>query len=134
MLRLKDFGDEVFDGSEIKFWVNEPDENLMTANIDMRWKRSLMLIFKEGISNSLKHSNSTLVILDTKLNRNEFEIILEDNGRGFKSDEIKSGNGIKNMKHFAELLQLKLNIDSEPGRGTRISLKGNFPAKSVNLN
>jgi signal transduction histidine kinase len=100
----------------------------------MEWKRHLMLIFKEGINNSIKHSNSTLVILDTKLDRDEFEILLEDNGRGFKADEIKPGNGIKNMKSRAEILHLQLNVDSEPGKGTRISVKGKFPVKSLNFN
>jgi ligand-binding sensor domain-containing protein/signal transduction histidine kinase len=134
MIRLKDFGDEIYNDTNVKFWVNEPDENLMTAHIDMEWKRHLMLIFKEGINNSIKHSNSTLVILDTKLNRDEFEILLEDNGRGFRTDEIKPGNGLKNMKNRAESLHLHLNVDSEPGKGTRISVKGKFPVKSLNFN
>ncbi len=134
MIRLKDFGDEIYNDTNVKFWVNEPDENLITAHIDMEWKRHLMLIFKEGINNSIKHSNSTLVILDTKLDRDEFEILLEDNGRGFRIDEIKPGNGIKNMKNRAEMLHLQLNVDSEPGRGTRVSVKGKFPVKSLNFN
>ncbi len=134
MIRLKDFGDEIFDDTNVKFWANEPDENLLSTRIDMEWKRHLMLIFKEGMNNSIKHSNSTLVILDTKLNRDEFEILLEDNGKGFRIDEVKPGNGIKNMKQRAEQLHLNFNVESEPGRGTKISVKGKFPAKSLNFN
>ena len=134
MIRLKDFGDEIFDDTNVKFWANEPDENLLSTRIDMEWKRHLMLIFKEGMNNSIKHSNSTLVILDTKLNRDEFEILLEDNGKGFRIDEVKPGNGIKNMKQRAEQLHLNFNVESEPGRGTKITVKGKFPAKSLNFN
>ena len=134
MIRLKDFGDEIFNDTNVKFWANEPDENLLSTRIDMEWKRHLMLIFKEGMNNSVKHSNSTLVILDTKLNRDEFEILLEDNGKGFRIDDVKPGNGIKNMKQRADQLHLNLNVESEPGRGTKITIKGKFPVKSLNFN
>ena len=134
MIRLKDFGDEIFNNTNVKFWANEPDENLLSTRIDMEWKRHLMLIFKEGMNNSVKHSNSTLVILDTKLNRDEFEILLEDNGKGFRIDDVKPGNGIKNMKQRADQLHLNLNVESEPGRGTKITIKGKFPVKSLNFN
>jgi signal transduction histidine kinase len=38
------------------------------------------------------------------------------------------------MKQRAEQLHLNFNVESEPGRGTKITVKGKFPAKSLNFN
>jgi ligand-binding sensor domain-containing protein/signal transduction histidine kinase len=134
MLRLKDFGDDLYGRTDIKFEVNGLDEKLQAATLDVDWKRHLALIFKEGMNNSLKHSNSEKVQLDSHLEGDEIEIVLTDNGKGFAEDPQSRGNGLKNMRDRAEKLASSIFIDSNPGEGTKISFKGKFPVKSVNFN
>ncbi|UCH64755.1 MAG: hypothetical protein JSW63_09005 [Ignavibacterium sp.] len=134
MVRLKDFGDDLYGRTDIKFEVSGLDENLQAATLDVDWKRHLALIFKEGMNNSLKHSNSEKVQLDSHLEGDEIEIVLTDNGKGFAKDTRSKGNGLKNMRDRAEKLASSIFIDSNPGEGTKISFKGKFPVKSVNFN
>jgi ligand-binding sensor domain-containing protein/two-component sensor histidine kinase len=134
MLRLKDFGDDLYGRTDIKFEVNGLDEKLQAATLDVDWKRHLALIFKEGMNNSLKHSNGEKVQLDSHLEGDEIEIVLSDNGKGFADNPKSKGNGLKNMRDRAEKLASSIFIDSNPGEGTKISFKGKFPVKSVNFN
>jgi signal transduction histidine kinase len=134
MIRLKDFGDEIFSETNVDFKINGLTDELQSKSLDMDWKRHLALIFKEGMNNTLKHSESNNVLLDSKITGDEFELILEDDGRGFDLNEKKKGNGLKNIKKRAETLNAELDIETKPGKGTRISIKGKFPIKSLNYN
>ena len=134
MIRLKDFGDEIFGDTEVSFEIKNLEEKLQNAELDMDWKRHLSLIFKEGLNNSLKHSNCHKVSIDSKFENDEFEIILEDDGSGFDVNNLMTGNGLSNMKKRAEYINAKFDIESQPGNGTKISVKGKFPIKSLNYN
>ena len=134
MIRLKDFGDEIFGNTKVSFEIKNLEEKLQNAELDMDWKRHLSLIFKEGLNNSLKHSKCHKVSIDSKFENDEFEIILEDDGTGFNPNNLKTGNGLNNMKMRAEYINAILDIESQPGSGTKISVKGKFPIKSLNYN
>lgn len=134
MIRLKDFGDDLYGRTNIKFEVNGVDEKLQSATLDVDWKRHLALIFKEGMNNSLKHSNGDMVQLNSRIIGSEIEIVLTDDGNGFANDSVSKGNGLKNMRNRAEKLKSSLIIDTTPGKGTKISFMGKFPVKSVNFN
>ena len=134
IIRLKDFGDEIFGSTDVHFNVEGISEELQKASLDMDWKRHLMLIFKEGMNNSLKHSNSKTVSLTSSVKEDEFELSLADDGAGFEIDKSPKGNGLKNMQKRAEILNAEFQIESKPGNGTKLLLKGKFPIKSVNFN
>lgn len=133
MIRIKDFGDELFTDGKINFEVRGISEKLCESFLDMDWKRHLSLILKEGMNNSLKHSHASKIILETNVFQNELEISLEDDGIGIVN-ETKQGNGLKNMQKRAERLSGHLDIQSEKGKGTKISFKGKIPVKSLNYN
>jgi ligand-binding sensor domain-containing protein/signal transduction histidine kinase len=128
LVRLKDFGDEIFNDSNIDFLVRGISTELEKTSLSTDMKRHLTLIFKEGMNNALKHSNSKRVSLESKIAGDEIEITLEDDGSGFMIDEETGGNGIKNMIRRAEKIHGNLQIDSGPGKGTRISFKGKVTA------
>lgn len=135
MIRLKDFGDDLFEDSDILFEVNGIEEPLLkdrTLTID--WKRHLALIFKEAMNNSLKHGRGNRISINPKINSDDIEIILSDNGVGFKPGVNVQGNGLKNMKKRAEKLSAKLDIVSSPGNGTQIFFKGKIPVKDMHYN
>ena len=134
MIRLKDFGDDLYGRTNIKFEVNGLDEKLQNATLNVDWKRHLALIFKEGMNNSLKHANSEKVQLNTQITKDEIEIVLMDDGQGFAVNTASRGNGIRNMQNRAEKLNSSLQIDTAPGKGTKLSFKGKFPVNSVNFN
>lgn len=45
-----------------------------------------------------------------------------DNGKGFGEEKNGNGSGLKSMRARAEELNGKLEIDSQPERGTRVIL------------
>ena len=81
------------------------------------------------MNNSLKHSGGRKVSLESKIIGDEIEIALEDDGAGFKISEDNSGNGLKNMIKRAEKINGQLQINTEPGKGTRISFRGKVKTK-----
>ena len=53
LIRLKDFGDEFFDKSGIQFEVEGISEDTKNVELTMDWKRHLVLLFKEAMTNAL---------------------------------------------------------------------------------
>ncbi len=134
IIRLKDFGDDIFNDTNIHFEVSEISEKLKKEFLTVDLRRHLSLIFKEGMNNSLKYSNSKNVMLQTKIVKGELEILLADDGEGFSIISETKGNGLNNMKKRAEKIRGILDIDSRIGQGTKIIFKCKLPQKEINLN
>ena len=122
VIRLKDFGDDLFDKSGISFRISGIEESLQNIFMEMDWRRHTILIFKEAMNNILKYSNAKNVLLSFKVENNEIDISLTDDGDGFEVDKIKMGRGLKNMRMRAASVHGKINIQSSKGEGTSIRL------------
>ncbi|RPI75548.1 MAG: hypothetical protein EHM47_02355 [Ignavibacteriales bacterium] len=132
IVRLKDFADELFNSTEIKFNIKGLDESLQKYPLNIEWKRQVTLIFKEGLNNALKHSGCKNVTLEVMVrNNNMVEIFLFDDGKGFIQDKVYDGNGLKNMKRRGEKINSIIDIDSRPQIGTKIFFKGIIPLNSI---
>ncbi len=134
IIRLKDFGDDIFNDTDIHFEVNGISENLKNELLSVEVRRHLSLIFKEGMNNTLKYSNGNNVFLKSEIIDNELEITLADDGEGFSILEETKGNGLRNMKKRAEKIKGVLNIDSRIGDGTKIIFKCKLLQKEMFLN
>ncbi len=121
-LHLKDFGDELFDITTIHFKTEGIDSKLLTRSLPMKYKRHILLIFKEAMNNILKHADCNSVCLRMHTTINALQISIEDNGKGFCHKEPKTGDGLKNMKNRAEVIQGVLTIRSTK-EGTKIVLE-----------
>jgi signal transduction histidine kinase len=58
----------------------------------------------------------------------DVEIFLFDDGKGFDPEENYDGNGLKNMKKRADMIDGIIDIDSRPNVGTKILFKGIIPS------
>ena len=134
IIRLKDFGDELFQDSDVYFEVSGLDESLKTLNLTTEWKRHLSLIIKEGMNNALKHGMSKKICINSSIKNDELELILTDDGRGFTPELSGKGNGLRNMRQRAEKLSAKIEVESSPGNGTRIFFRGKIPGKQMHYN
>ena len=125
---LKDFGDEMFDRTGISFTMEEIPEDLKKISLNMDWKRHLVLIIKEALHNVLKHSGGTNVKLGVLSEGGSLVVQLEDDGKGFETHGKSSkGFGLRNMQERAGKIGCELDINSTPGQGTRITLRGKVP-------
>ena len=134
VIRLKDFGDELFEDSDVFFEVSGLDESLKSKMLTTDWKRHLPLIFKEGMNNALKHGMSRRISINSHIEDDEFELTLTDDGRGFTPESPGAGNGLKNMRQRAEKLSAKIEVESSPGNGTKIYFRGKIPEKQMHYN
>jgi signal transduction histidine kinase len=83
---------------------------------------TLYRVIQELLSNILKHANATEAIIQlTRLN-GELNISVEDNGKGFDTEKIKYGMGIKNIEARLQALDGSFFIDSGKGNGTTVMI------------
>ena len=96
----------------------------MDERMDSKLEFEIYRIVQELVSNALKHAKASLLTI--QLNRFDpiINIIVEDDGVGFKPDlmEQKRGMGLENVRSRAYHLNGAVNIDSSPGKGTTISI------------
>ncbi len=85
---------------------------------------SLYRIIQEGLNNVVKHAAATEVILELKREANTVRFSLLDNGRGFFKTGWKStGNlGLESIAERAKFLGGAFEIQSSPGKGTRLTV------------
>lgn len=98
------------------------DPKIKWQNFNEVNKVNLYRILQEALQNIIKHSRAKNVeILISKI-ENNLEIIIEDNGIGFKTTTQKNGIGINNINSRVKRLNGKIIINSEPNMGTHIQI------------
>ena len=103
----------------------------------------LFRIVQQACQNALKHSQAQCIYLRGELDHGLVELIVEDDGVGFMAGEHLDLARLLANKHFglagmherAALIGAKMQIDSTPGKGTRVRViwKPDFPVpQSIN--
>jgi ligand-binding sensor domain-containing protein/signal transduction histidine kinase len=129
-IHIRDFGDKLFNEKDISFRAfNEVKERQVT--VPYGFSREVNLIFKEAMTNSFNHSQAKNVSFTLKQDGGLFEMILEDDGRGFELEKLNKVNGMKNMKNRADRIDSQLVIESRPEKGTRIKIVFSINKKKV---
>jgi len=81
----------------------------------------LLSIVREAMSNSLRHADARTETITLRLENGTVRLIVEDDGVGFDIATVRAGgHGLRNMGARARKLGGRLEVVSEPGRGTRI--------------
>ena len=113
-----------------EFYMTEELEiDLQTYDINKDIPLSVQLhiyrIVQELLSNAVKHSKATNILLQCSQNRKNFLITVEDNGIGMNILELenKKGMGVHNVKNRVEYLKGKLDISSQLNEGTTINIE-----------
>lgn len=126
--RIRDFGGELFQDTEIDFHFTGSDERWRNYRLPLDISRNLIMIFKEALNNCLKYAQATTVTLDATMKENGvLQMVLTDNGIGFDIHHVKRGHGIDNMNVRAKRINGKLYIDSRAGKGTITNLTFRIP-------
>jgi signal transduction histidine kinase len=88
-------------------------------------------ILQEYFSNVIKHAKAKKLFVLLSYKEDTFEILANEDGVGFDTDQKKSGSGMETMKSRAELLNADFSITSQIGSGTTLVLK--YPYKNEQL-
>jgi signal transduction histidine kinase len=90
---------------------------------------AIFRIVQEAVSNIAKHARAKNAIVSLELRESEVLVLVEDDGQGFDPDGLKlpkdggRGLGLLGMRERAELFGGTVDIESSPGRGTRIRVR-----------
>jgi len=77
-------------------------------------------ITQEQLNNILKHSEAEHVDIAFSRIGTEIHLTIEDDGVGFDTKNVKSGLGLKNIRHRLELFNGKMKIISTPQHGCKL--------------
>jgi signal transduction histidine kinase len=100
----------------------------------------LFRIAQEACENALHHGQAGKITISGQLYPQQIQLIIEDDGIGFKAEEILDLNSLLVNKHFglagiverANLIGAQLQINSAPNAGTQIRIVLNIPHREVN--
>lgn len=84
---------------------------------------ALYRIAQESISNVIKYAQAQHVIVQISQHENTLSLTVEDDGIGFNLSEVSYGLGIKNIKNRAQLIGGTVDLISETGSGTTITVE-----------
>jgi signal transduction histidine kinase len=107
--------------------LDAPTEATNSPTASLEFHRQVFLFFREAAHNITRHAGATAVKIEIRWKAKRFHLHIEDNGCGFDADAVTAGNGLANLRHRAGVLGGTLQIDSEPAKGTRITLEAPFP-------
>ena len=120
--RMKEFCGEILDPRDILYSF-ENVELLSGLNLDIESRKNLFLIFKEVVNNTAKYSQATRIdIVFGKTDRG-WRIAIADNGKGFDKATARKGNGLSNIDRRAAAMNAKVDLQTEPGHGTTVTLE-----------
>jgi signal transduction histidine kinase len=117
--RMRRFAGEAFAarGVELEFRGPEHERGL---RLDHETRRELFLVFKEAATNAVRHAECARAEVDLCFDGRRLVLALSDDGRGFDPSAPSEGNGLESMRRRAAALGGTLDVDSAPGRGTRV--------------
>lgn len=81
---------------------------------------TLYRFVQEGLANTAKHGKAKAVWINLTVYKNEINISIEDDGLGFDLKSLSPGLGIKGMQDRFLMLKGSFEIDTKPGKGTKI--------------
>ena len=94
---------------------------------------TLYRIAQEALNNVVKHAEATQVDITLLNEPDRVALHIRDDGRGFDPQAIPAGHmGISIMAERAQKIGADVQIQSQPGRGTEVSVTWPAPTGSAN--
>ena len=93
--------------------------------LPLRVEEELYRIAQEALNNVMKHSHAKRIEVLLEFDKQMVRMELWDDGAGFDLQlaQTKGGLGLSSMRERAQKIRAKLDVESEPGKGTRIKVQ-----------
>lgn len=109
---IHDFADQFSHSNNLNITVHcDNTVNTLSANT----QTNIYRIIQECVNNSIKHAEATTINIQLIQHENYWLLMIEDNGKGFSQERIKSGIGLASIKSRVSLMKGELYIDSTNG-------------------
>ncbi len=111
--------DQISDSKKVAIKVINVDVN---KRIENTIEIQIFRVIQELLTNIIKHSQATEAVIQFSEHENILNIIVEDNGIGFKKETPRNGVGLSNIQKRIERINGEMVIDSTLGHGTTVIL------------
>jgi ligand-binding sensor domain-containing protein/signal transduction histidine kinase len=119
---LVQFAEGFFGLTPIRCRLEVP-EDVPHVPLGTQERHHILLAVKEACNNVARHSGASEVWVRLKVDEADLCITIEDNGRGFVAGTAaEGGGGLRNMRQRMAEVGGRMELASEPGRGTRVKL------------
>jgi signal transduction histidine kinase len=115
--RMRSVARTLLDGTTHEF----RSSGIRPAPIEMDRRRHLFLIYKELVTNVVRHARASRVDIRLDMTERLLRLEVADDGVGLK-DEEGAGTGLRSIRRRAAEIGADLEIESRPGAGTRARL------------
>lgn len=111
-------------GKKILFF-NKTDFN---SRLDSLVEINIYRITQEAINNAIKYADSSHILVSLSHSKNILSMVIDDDGKGFEPSKVKKvkngdgGMGMTFMKERIKYIDGRLFLNSELGKGTRVTL------------
>jgi signal transduction histidine kinase len=126
---LGDFASEYLSHSGIACRFDIPVE-LPPIGLDGRLRHDLILAVKETLNNVVRHAGATELEFRMTCSKDQLQITISDNGKGFDTKKQYRGNGLKNLPLRLSKLGGRYSIESSIGKGTIVTIGLDLSARN----
>jgi signal transduction histidine kinase len=91
--------------------------------IAAEFRHDVLLAVREALNNAVRHSRPSKVLLRLVVSEDSLEILIQDDGCGFKTGDEPGGNGLVNLHERMHKLGGHCQIQSSPSAGTSVILR-----------
>lgn len=100
------------------------DAGPLTRKLAMEQRKNLYLIFKEAVSNAVRHSRCERIKVSLRMVNGRIELVVEDDGVGLPEAATRGGslggNGLGNMVRRAGEIGGEVQVLAGAMKGTRV--------------
>ncbi|MBW6474741.1 MAG: PAS domain S-box protein [Anaerolineaceae bacterium] len=108
-------------GIQVDFDPQELEQKRFSSEVEI----TIFRIVQESLTNVARHAGVKKVYVQLVAFQDTLELMIEDEGIGFALEEQKAGSssGLTGMSERTRLLQGEMEIQTMPGKGTRILVR-----------
>lgn len=123
---LKDFCNDINQSGALK--VNYQSIGLGNEEVEQITAITIYRIVQELLNNIIKHAAATNAIVQVSKMDDVLSVTVEDDGKGFDTEILKHTKGIgwSNIQNRIEFLKGKMDVNSQPGKGTSVLIEINI--------
>lgn len=120
--RMRRFASDMFAASDVAFVFRAPEHEAGTF-VDGSIRRQLLLVFKEAVTNVVRHAHASNADVDLRHDGGTFVLTVRDDGAGFDAENPNEGNGLDSMRRRAERIGGSFHVESRAGGGTVVRVR-----------
>lgn len=116
---MRSLSDRLLAGTEIQVELAQTGE---PRSLGRRVEEELLRMAQEALTNALRHGKARWVRVVLQYEGRQVRLSIEDDGQGFDPSADAAGYGMRSIRESVRQLRGRIDIDSSPGLGTRITI------------